>query len=264
MYKFRSPHNTDAHEVKQWAGRTVDGEMEGFQHRTIVRLFDQYLDNKQYKILEGGCGLGGWCKWLNQRGNQTTGLEYNHNVVELARRLQPDIHVELGDVTQIAYPDNSFDVYISLGVIEHFEKGPEQVLKEAHRVLRPGGLAFVSTPYLSLFRRLLAHPIRTLYFLVHKLRKRPDYFWEYRFTKRELENYLTKGGFQALLTEIDDYESSVRDRHMGLWTDWYFLRAAGGKIWELNRLGRLCLYLLKPIPRSWYCAGIVLVAKAEK
>jgi SAM-dependent methyltransferase len=264
MYKFRSPHNTVEHELKQWAGRTVDGEMEGFKYRTIIRVFDQYLDNKQFEILEGGCGLGGWCKWFDQRGHQTVGLEYNLNVIEQAIRLQPDINVELGDVTQIAYRDNSFDVYVSLGVIEHFEKGPEQILKEAHRVLKPGGLAFVSTPYLSPSRRLLAHPVRTLYFLVQKLKRRPAYFWEYRFTKRELESYLTKGGFQVLHTEIDDYESTVRDRHMGLWTDWYFLRAVGGKTWELNRLGRLCLNLLKLIPRSWYCAGIVVVAQAVK
>ena len=46
----------------------------------------------------------------------------------------------------MSFPDNHFDAYLSLGVIEHWEEGPQQAIDEAYRVIKPGGYFFVSTP----------------------------------------------------------------------------------------------------------------------
>lgn len=264
MYRFMSPKSEDVHELEQWDSRSLAGELQSFEDRTLVRVFNRYLDGKQVRVLEGGCGLGAWCHWFEQRNHEVVGLEHNQHIVEQAKRYKPDIAVEFGDVTQIPYPDNSFDVYVSLGVIEHFERGPQLPLKEAFRILKPDGLAFVSTPYLSPIRRLFSHPVRDLYFATNRLRGRPAYFWEYRFTQHELESYLSEAGFKILSTEVDDYDGRVTDRHMGLWTDWFFMRQMGGRTWALNKRGRMMLGLLRPLPRSWYSAGIVTVAQAQK
>ena len=56
-----------------------------------------------------------------------------------------------GDILDLKYPDAHFDAYISQGVIEHFEEGPQQALNEAWRVLKPDGLAFITVPYLNWF-----------------------------------------------------------------------------------------------------------------
>ena len=68
--------------------------------------------------------------------------------------------MEVGDILDIRYPDSSFEAYISMGVVEHFEDGPVPALKEAYRVLKPNGLIFVSTPTVNVIRKLIRRPIR--------------------------------------------------------------------------------------------------------
>ncbi len=263
-YRLLSFKTSDEHDVEQWENRSLEGELESFNDRTLVRIFDRFLGKKPARILEGGCGFGAWCEWFQNRNHEIVGIEYDENIVAKAREFKPDVAVELGDITNLRYPDNHFDAYISLGVIEHFEHGPEKALSEAHRILKHGGLAFVTTPLLTVFRRLISHPIRTLYFLKRKFSGKPNYFWEYRFTKGELRTYLEQAGFEIVHSDIDDYERDISNRHIGLWADWYFLRKHGGEIWELNSIGQSLLKVLRLLPDSWYCSGLHLVARAVK
>jgi SAM-dependent methyltransferase len=260
-YRFMSPHATDEHNVDQWTDRSLEGELRSYEDRTIVGLFDKYLTGDA-RVMEGGCGFGGWCEWFRRRGISVVGIEFNENVVRRAKELGPTVPVVLGDVAKLDYPGDSFDAYISLGVVEHFEDGPGRALQEARRVVRPGGLIFVSTPYLNLGRRLVAHPVRGLYLFVRKLRRKPSYFWEYRFTKEELTRYVEAAGFDVVEVGLDDYEPWVTNRHIGLWADWFFLRAREGEIWELNFAGVALLRILGVLPRAWYSSGVVVVARA--
>jgi len=263
-YRLLSFKTSDEHDVEQWRNRSLEGELDSFQNRTLVRIFNQFLGSKKARILEGGCGFGAWCEWFQKNGHEIVGIEYDENIYSKAREFKPDIAVELGDITDLKYPDNHFDAYISLGVIEHFEHGPQKALSEAHRILKPGGLAFVTTPLLTVFRRIISHPIRTLYFLKRKVQGKPNYFWEYRFTKNELRTYLEEAGFEIIHEDLDDYEPEVMNRHIGLWADWFFLRKQNGEIWELNGIGVMILKILRLFPRSWYCSGLHLVARAKK
>ncbi|MFW5798540.1 MAG: class I SAM-dependent methyltransferase [Planctomycetota bacterium] len=61
-----------------------------------------------------------------------------------------------GDVRALPFDDGSFDGYWSLGVIEHFQQGYLDILAEARRVLRPGGILFLAAPSMSPLRRLKA------------------------------------------------------------------------------------------------------------
>jgi SAM-dependent methyltransferase len=52
----------------------------------------------------------------------------------------------VGDVRALPFADGELDAVYSPGVCEHFEEGPAPVLLETRRVLRPGGIAVISTP----------------------------------------------------------------------------------------------------------------------
>src|SRR5512138_257224 len=158
-YKFLSFRREDVQTIAQWDSRTLAGELESFPSRTLAGVLKKFLPGKKLRVLEGGCGFGAWCVWLEQLGHDVIGLENNEKVVAAALRNKPDVAVRQGDILHIPYPDGHFDAYLSLGVIEHFEEGPGKALAEARRVLKQGGLVFITTPYLNNMRRFISHPV---------------------------------------------------------------------------------------------------------
>ena len=65
----------------------------------------------------------------------------------------PNVDV-VGDAYALPYADGSVGAILHWAVIEHLEF-PERAIAEMHRVLRPGGLALLNTPFLQAFH---AHP----------------------------------------------------------------------------------------------------------
>jgi ubiquinone/menaquinone biosynthesis C-methylase UbiE len=61
--------------------------------------------------------------------------------------------VDLADVTQLPFADDTFSGYLSVGVIEHFFDGYQPVLQEAKRVLKNKGHLFLIFPAISWLRR---------------------------------------------------------------------------------------------------------------
>lgn len=263
-YKLYSFKTGKEHDLDQWNGRSLQSEIDSIRNRTLVNIFERYLDRPGLRILEGGCGLGGWVDYFRNRGHDVVGVEYDERIVKLAKEHDPSIPIVLGDITRLDFPDSSFDAYISLGVIEHFEEGPQVALEEAHRILKPNGLAFITTPVLTPLRRIVAHPMRDVYFTLRDMQGKPKYFWEYRFTKEELCNYIRDAGFEIEYVGIDDYELEERRKHIGLWADYFFLRDKSGRAWELNGAGRTVLRLLRLGSPWFFCSGAHVVARARK
>lgn len=256
-YRFLSPKDISTAHVGLWTDRSVQTEVEVLRGRTLVGDLAERLPDKA-RILEAGCGLGGWVRFLKDQGHDIVGIDFEEEVVARVNKDDPELAVTLGDVTALAFPDGDFDAYISLGVVEHFEEGPQVALAEAHRVLKPGGLAFVTVPFLNPFRRFVSHPVRDLYFWIQRRRGHGgQQFWEYRYTAKELSSALERQGFVIEAVEVDDYGRDLADRHIGLFADFFFLRKRASDGYELNRYGRAALRLLRPFPRL--TAGGVLV-----
>jgi SAM-dependent methyltransferase len=81
--------------------------------------------------------------------------------------------------------------YISLGVVEHDERGPDPILAEAGRVLERGGVAVVSVPYRNGVRRLAEPWLRAR---GRAVARRGGRFYQYAFSRAELVAALTRHG----------------------------------------------------------------------
>jgi SAM-dependent methyltransferase len=74
-----------------------------------------------------------------------TGVDRDGEVVRQAAETYPAASFVDADVLELPFGDESFDAAVCFEVIEHVED-PRRLVAELARVLRPGGLLFISTP----------------------------------------------------------------------------------------------------------------------
>jgi len=94
------------------------------------------------KSLEVGCGRGSLSSYFADSGWDTTLLDYSEAVLNTAEKVfKTNGHKASfvpGDANNLPFPDNSFDVTSSIGLLEHFED-VRTPISEQLRVLKPGG-----------------------------------------------------------------------------------------------------------------------------
>jgi SAM-dependent methyltransferase len=121
-------------------------------------------------------------------GFKVIGVERSEQVVAAVNAHADFLDVRHGDVEDLSLADGSIDAYVSLGVVEHFEDGPQTALAEAARVLKPGGWAFVSVPYLNPRRE------RILRGLGSPAVREDLSFHQYYFSREEVDDSLSQAG----------------------------------------------------------------------
>ena len=226
-------------------------------NRTITPLFDKYL-NPGDKILEGGCGNGAWVQYLNDQGYECIGTDINEVILDVAKK--ENLNVIKDDILNMSFADDTFHAYLSLGVIEHWEDGPQKAIAEAYRVIKPGGYFLVSTPCNNLIRKLFNHPLRDLVNICYKILGIDLHFVEYRFERHELKQFMIDGGFNVVETLANDYKLESNEYSFGMYTDWPWLRDRKVK-YRLNALGQITKAILKFINPFWAVSGIMVVAQ---
>jgi len=95
-------------------------------------------------ILDLGCGSGRDLRFFASEGFAPIGVDYSHSLLHLAQchAKQPAV---LADLSSLPFIDQSFDAAWAIGSLLHVEPFHLlQALKEARRVLTPGGLFFSS------------------------------------------------------------------------------------------------------------------------
>lgn len=92
------------------------------------------------ELLDIGCGTA----WLSERFACYTGVDGSPDAVRIAGELGRN--VALADVDEpLPFADSSFDAIVMKDLLEHVAD-PVALVREAHRVLRPGGRLFASSP----------------------------------------------------------------------------------------------------------------------
>ncbi len=109
--------------------------------------FSKYTGNK---ILEIGCGIGVDALEWKLAGNQYVGMDYNFPSVQITRGRFEDAGCKgvftNGDAENLPFPDESFDLIYSFGVLHH-TPGTQKAIDEVYRCLKPGGKAIIMLYY---------------------------------------------------------------------------------------------------------------------
>lgn len=132
------------------------GSISAYKRARIVNLIQRLgaitkSKDKAYQILDAGCGdcrsLGVWALF-----GTPTGLELSSAAVNRAKAVYPVFRIEAGDIRQMPFEAEEFDVVICQEVIEHLEDQNLLVI-ELLRVLKKKGKLILTTPNKYYFDR---------------------------------------------------------------------------------------------------------------
>jgi ubiquinone/menaquinone biosynthesis C-methylase UbiE len=148
-------------------------------HKTILSLIQRYAPHKKnLKILDAGCGTGKLAKLMQKYGT-VTGIDMSNEALMFAKKR--GVTVKKGSVTEIPFPNNSFDIVTSIDVIVSKSVDDRKALQEFYRVLKPGGILILrvsAIPWLKVSHDKFVHSNK-------------------RYSKQMLKEKLLKAGFQA-------------------------------------------------------------------
>lgn len=129
-------------------------------HSYIVPKLLQLLNNESQKnagggrVFDLGCGNGSVAARMMDEGFNVTGVDPSEQGILCANRDFPNINLKVGSAyDDLAGTYGQFDILVSLEVVEHVY-APRDYARSAFNLLKPGGLAIISTPYNGYLKNL--------------------------------------------------------------------------------------------------------------
>ena len=113
-------------------------------------VYREIKDYPSCRVLEVGCGRGGFAIWLSRQAPQfsLTGLDFSGAAIEIAKESASAQNARVdfvqGDAEALPFADGTFDLVISCECMEHVPH-PPQMARELARVIKTGGRFCLTT-----------------------------------------------------------------------------------------------------------------------
>lgn len=142
--------------------------------QSLKKAVDDLKDNISGDVADLGCGIMPYKKYLLSNGkiNRYTGIDLQHS--EYHNQIKPDLY---WDGFIIPFEDNSLDWVIVTEFLEHYFD-TSHILMEIKRVLKAGGKAFFTVPFI---------------YMLHEVP-----FDYHRFTPFSLQNHFTNANYKKV------------------------------------------------------------------
>jgi SAM-dependent methyltransferase len=134
------PEEVARFENTTWS-RCAETYLDGFGalvSEAIVPLLDEVKVRDGDRVLDVGTGPGPVAAAAAERGADVVGIDFSEAMVTEARRRYPELEFQKAAAESLPFEDGQFDAVVGNFVLHHVAR-PEQVLREAFRVLRSGG-----------------------------------------------------------------------------------------------------------------------------
>ena len=135
------------------------------------RLFKAYVvaeDYVQGNLLEVGCGEGRGVELMLKKVLQFTAIDKIEEALQVLREKFPQGKFISMNIPPFDLQSDTYDCVVSFQVIEHIQNDV-LFLKEIHRVLKPGGIALLTTPNRKM--SLTRNPWHIREYLAHELKE---------------------------------------------------------------------------------------------
>jgi 2-polyprenyl-3-methyl-5-hydroxy-6-metoxy-1,4-benzoquinol methylase len=146
-YSGENDASMEAYQKDSWPGRLISA------YRLAVMRRVRPL-NSSDRLLDVGCSYGAFLSAArSDSGCSTTGVDFDEG--SIARAMDPELtRYHTGHITDPVFADGQFSVVTFFESLEHHTQ-PVEALREAHRILEPGGLCVVEVPNFAGFWRRL-------------------------------------------------------------------------------------------------------------
>lgn len=191
--------SSDPHDLFETADAVdlyVERARDPVLHEQERKAVERHFDRPDATVLDIGCGSGRVAARLHDRGFEVTGLDRSGALVAVGRAAFPELEFVVGDITDAPLRSGQFDyAFFAHYGLDYVLPAADRraALAEIRRVLKPGGIAVVSSHnswYLKLRLGLLRNPTN----------------WPRLFSRRKAE--------RVPLGEVDIYFASPRhQRH---------------------------------------------------
>ncbi|MBF0551657.1 MAG: glycosyltransferase [Deltaproteobacteria bacterium] len=155
-----------------------------------LQLLKRYRGASGGELLEVGPGQGDFLAAAANQGYNVTGVEYSSSACDVIKsKLQGQGRVICGQIDQLSDEQQKYDVCVLSDLIAH-TRDPRDFLNNIHRLLKPGGVIFVSTPSTDSWSARLMK-IRWMEFKIEHL---------FYFSRDNIEALLFHCGFHQMIT----------------------------------------------------------------
>ena len=213
----------------QWSDFWSEFSQEAYDYTTFLpdnnRMLDRVaeLSLAGTQVLDAGCGTGNLTIRLADQQRQVTAIDFSEGMVKTARektKQYENVTVASGNITDLDFPDESFDAVTSVNVLFNIEH-PEMAIREMSRVLKPNGKLVISSPLkgrgLSAEHRqrvlddCITHNIdqdKMNKVLKFQLRLLTGGGFKYLPTEDEIQELLLANGFKIMVMEEAYYKTN--------------------------------------------------------
>lgn len=232
----KRPQGVKNYWESRWDQIPADAVMENSDSYPL-KYSDMVINEGGVKILEAGCGAGRLLRHYHNRGFDIVGIDYIPIAIEKLKLTDASLNVRIGDITNLEFNDECFDVVLAFGLFHNLEHGLAQAISETKRVLKYGGVVVAS------FR---ADNIQTKFSDFISSRKLKNnkksemFFHKINLTDQEFKNLFINAGFSI------NYFSPVEN--MPFLYKFKFFRKKSHRFFNESK-GRAEGYLLSPVGR---------------
>lgn len=138
-----------------------------YEHYHRYLISNKFIEDSIVLDIASGEGYGSYL--LSEKAKKVVSVDLDISTIQLAKQKYKKDNLEFhtGDINQLSFDNDTFDVVICLETIEHVPH-PDKALHELTRVLKPDGILIISTPNKAVYtdekKFYNPHHIKEFYF----------------------------------------------------------------------------------------------------